>query len=142
MLDRYRGGEVLAIVNGLMGLACLIPALIVILLGQVGQNDLLIVIIFISGMLFGLAFITAVSSTTAFIKHNYPVTQWSVGIRLFTILFAIGQMLGPLMIGYIADYGGGLIVGLIVSGMILFLGSLSALQQRPLKTLNITKPSR
>ena len=142
MLDRYRGGEVLAVVNGLMGLACLIPAFIVILLGQVGQNDLLIVIIFISGMLFGLAFITAVSSTTAFIKHNYPVTQWSGGIRLFTILFAIGQMLGPLMIGYIADYGGGLVVGLIVSGVILFLGSFSALQQRPLKILNITKPSK
>jgi MFS family permease len=83
-----------------------------------------------SAILFGSSFVVAVSSTTAFVKHNYPRNQWSIGIRFFTILFATGQIIGPFLIGFIADHLGGLRMGLLVSTIILLTASLLAYRQK------------
>jgi MFS family permease len=99
-------------------------------LHQSGPNYLTLVFIMSSAMLFGSSFVVAVSSTTAFVKHNYPKNQWSIGIRFFTILFATGQIIGPFLIGFIADHLGGLPIGLLVSTMILLTASLLAYRQK------------
>jgi uncharacterized membrane protein YdjX (TVP38/TMEM64 family) len=76
--------------------------------------------------------VTAVSSTTAFVKHNFPQEDWVYGIRVFTIAFAIGQIIGPFMVGFISDRSGGLGLGLLFSAAILFIGSCIGFLQKPL----------
>ena len=46
------------------------------------------------------------------------------------IYFAAGQVAGPVITGALADLFGGLFAGLMVSGGVLFLGALIALNQR------------
>jgi MFS family permease len=130
MLDHYKGGQSLAILNTLLGLASLIPALMAIY--GVTLNALAIVGIFISGIMFGCVFLSAVASTTAFVKHNMPPADWVGGITAFTTIFAAGQIIGPTIAGWISDGQGGLASGLLFSGAALLLGGALATKQRPL----------
>ncbi|MFM8460578.1 MAG: YbfB/YjiJ family MFS transporter [Polynucleobacter victoriensis] len=130
MLDHYKGGQSLAILNTLLGFASLIPALMAIY--DVTLNTLAIVGIFISGIMFGCVFLSAVASTTAFVKHNMPPTDWVGGITAFTSIFAAGQIVGPTIAGWISDGKGGLASGLLFSGLALLLGGLLATKQKPL----------
>ena len=61
LLDRYRGGQPLALLNGLLGLATLLPAV-------TSAWPLMMV----SGLLFGAVFLSVVASTTALVRHNLP----------------------------------------------------------------------
>jgi predicted MFS family arabinose efflux permease len=122
LLDRYREGQPLAILNALVGLATIVPAL-------TSQWPLLLA----SGLLFGAVFLSVVASTTALVRHNLPASQWAAGISAFTIVFAAGQIVGPTVVGWIADGPGGLARGLLVSAGALWLGSVLALRQRPLE---------
>lgn len=133
MLDRFKGGQSLAILNTLLGIASLIPALIAIY--DVPLSPLILVSIFISGILFGGVFLSAVASTTAFVKHNMPPSDWVGGITAFTSIFAAGQIIGPTIAGWISDGQGGLARGLLFSGIALLLGGLIASRQKPLAQL-------
>ncbi len=130
MLDRFKGGESLAILNTILGVACLLPAVLTVI--QIELNALVTSLIFISGIVFGAVFLSAVASTTAFVKHNMPAQQWVGGITVFTSIFAVGQIIGPTVTGWISDGQGGLAQGLILSGCALLLGGLIALKQKPL----------
>lgn len=120
-LDRFRGGQALARLNGLLGLATVVPAL------TAAWPALLA-----SGLLFGAVFLSVVASTTALVRHNLPAAQWAGGISAFTIVFALGQIVGPTVVGWIADGPGGLERGLLFSACALWLGSALAWRQRPL----------
>lgn len=124
MLDRYRGGQAMAILNGLLGVATILPAL-----------TSAPALMFVSGLMFGGIFLSVVASTTALVRHNLPQHAWSSGISAFTIVFALGQIVGPSMIGWIADGPGGLQRGLVFSALALFIGALLASRQRPLLSL-------
>jgi predicted MFS family arabinose efflux permease len=121
MLDHFKGGQSLAILNALLALATVLPALT--------RNPFLI---FISGMLFGSIFLSVVASTTALVRHNLPQAAWPAGISGFTTVFAFGQIVGPSIVGWIADGAGGLARGLLFSAATLFIGALLALRQRAL----------
>ncbi len=127
LLDRYRGGQALAILNTLLGCATVLPAL-------TAAWPLML----LSGMLFGGVFLSIVASTTALVRHNLPQSQWGAGISAFTIVFAAGQIVGPTAVGWIADaWGGGndlagLQRGLIFSAMALWLGAVVAMRQKAL----------
>ena len=121
MLDRFRGGEPLAILNGILGAASILPAL-----------TSAAPIVFLSGVVFGAVFLSVVASTTALVRHNLPQEIWSSGISAFTVVFAFGQIVGPTIVGWIADGPGGLERGLIVSAIALFAGAALAYQQKPL----------
>ena len=121
LLDKYRGGQALAILNALLGIAIVIPALTVWLPALV-----------FSGILFGGVFLSVVASTTALVKHNLPPVSWVSGISAFTVVFASCQIVGPTMVGWIADGAGGLAHGLLVSAFALWLGALLAWRQKPL----------
>lgn len=119
LLDRYRGGQPQALLNGLLGLAIFIPVV-------TGYFPMLMV----SGLMFGGIFLSVVASTTALVRHNLPPSQWAAGISAFTIVFALGQIVGPSVVGWIADGTGGLTRGLAFSAGALWLGALIALRQR------------
>lgn len=121
MLDRFKGGQSMAILNGLLGIATLMPAL-----------TAMPVIVFASGLLFGAVFLSVVASTTALVRHNLPHAAWSAGISMFTTVFAFGQIVGPTIVGWIADGAGGLQQGLIFSACALFAGAGLAWRQRAL----------
>ncbi|MDR5759828.1 YbfB/YjiJ family MFS transporter [Caballeronia sp. LZ035] len=120
LLDRMRGGQALAILNALLAVATLVPAMIAHPLAA-----------FVSGALFGATFLSAVASTTAFVRHNLPSAQWARGINAFTIVFAFGQIVGPVVIGKISD-SAGLTRGLVYSALVLMVGALLAAFQKPL----------
>jgi hypothetical protein len=121
LLDRSRGGRALALLNGLLGVATLLPAL-----------TSAWPVVLASGLLFGGVFLSVVASTTALVRHNLPPAQWAGGISAFTIVFAAGQIVGPTVVGWIADGPGGLARGLVYSACALWLGALVAARQRPL----------
>lgn len=77
-------------------------------------------------------FLSVVASTTAFVRHNLPPAQWARGIGAFTVCFALGQIVGPVVVGLISDGAGGLARGLVFSAVALALGALFAWRQRPL----------
>ena len=60
------------------------------------------------------------------------VVSLAAGISAFTIVFAIGQIVGPTLVGYIADSAGGLTQGLLLSAITLWVGALLAWQQKAL----------
>jgi predicted MFS family arabinose efflux permease len=118
MLDRFKGGQSMAILNGLLGVATILPALTAAPL-----------LVFGSGLMFGAIFLSVVASTTALVRHNLPQHAWSSGISAFTMVFALGQIIGPSVIGWIADGPGGLQRGLIFSALALFIGAILASRQ-------------
>lgn len=119
LLDRYRDGRPLAMLNGLLGVATVLPVL-----------TSAWPVLLLSGLLFGGVFLSVVASTTALVRHNLPQTAWAGGISAFTIVFAMGQIIGPTMVGWIADGQGGLERGLLYSAVSLWAGALLALCQK------------
>ncbi|MDH6594299.1 putative MFS family arabinose efflux permease [Variovorax sp. TBS-050B] len=122
LLDRYRGGQPQALLNGLLGIATLLP----VLNASAG-------VALVSGLLFGAVFLSVVASTTALVRHNLPSVQWAQGISAFTIVFALGQIVGPTATGWISDGPGGLARGLVASAVVLWAGALLASRQRALR---------
>lgn len=121
LLDKYKGGQALAILNFLLGCAIVIPAL----------TDWLPALVF-SGVLFGGVFLSVVASTTALVRHNLSQAAWAKGISAFTVVFAAGQIVGPTMVGWIGDTKGGLAQGLLASAFALWVGALLAWRQKPI----------
>ncbi len=121
LLDREKGGRAMALLNGLLGIATVLPAV----------SDNFAVLMF-SGIVFGGVFLSIVASSTALVRHNLPQAQWATGISAFTVVFAAGQIAGPTMVGWIADGEGGLARGLLVSAMALWVGAGLAWRQKPL----------
>jgi predicted MFS family arabinose efflux permease len=91
------------------------------------------VLLGISALVFGVAFFAVVGSTTAFVRLNYPPSEWPAGIAAMTIAFGIGQTLGPIAVGAITDAVGSLSSALNVSAALLALGALLSAFQRKLK---------
>ena len=113
-------GRPAAVLNGLLGLATMMAA-----------TSQTFAWMLASGVLFGACFLQVVGSTTALVRHQWPAAQWAQGIALFTIIFAVGQIIGPTLVGWIADGAGGLQRGLAVSACILWAGAAIALWQKP-----------
>ena len=83
-------------------------------------------------LLFGAVFLSVVASTTAFVRHNLPQAQWAAGISAFTVLFALGQIVGPTVVGWVADGPGGLPRGRLSSAAAPWLGAALARRQKRL----------
>jgi predicted MFS family arabinose efflux permease len=125
MLQHYRGGQAMAWLNALLAIATVVPVATAHPLAT-----------FASGLLFGSVFLSVVASTTAMVRHNLPVAAWASGITAFTIVFALGQIIGPTLVGWLADGPGGLARGLATSAGVLAFGSLLASRQRPLAAVS------
>jgi predicted MFS family arabinose efflux permease len=123
LLERHRDGRPLAVLNGLLGMATILPAWT-----QAWP------LVLLSGALFGAVFLSVVASTTALVRHNLAQSAWASGIGAFTAVFALGQIVGPTVVGWIADGAGGLERGLWCSALALWAGALLATRQRSLVT--------
>ena len=121
MLDYFKGGESLAILNLVLAVVTALPAL---------TSE--VPVVFVSGMVFGAVFLSVVASTTALVRHNLPPSAWPAGISAFTTVFALGQIVGPTLVGWVADGAGGLERGLVVSAACLLLGAGLAWRQKAL----------
>ena len=121
LLQRQRGGGAMRLLNALLAIATLLPVL-----------SAQPITVFASGLLFGGVFLSVVASTTALVRHNLPSAAWPAGISAFTIVFAAGQIVGPTLVGWVADGAGGLRGGLACSAAVLALGALIAWGQKPL----------
>lgn len=88
--------------------------------------------IILSAVIFGMAFFIAPTSVTAYTRHNLPKAHWGEAIALYTILFASGQTLGPVGAGIIADLTGDLQGGMMAGVVLLVLGGIAGLIQKPL----------
>jgi predicted MFS family arabinose efflux permease len=119
LLQRHRGGRPMAVLNGLLAVATVLPVL------APGP-----VLALVSGALFGAVFLSVVGSTTALVRHNLPPAAWPAGISAFTVVFAAGQIVGPWLVGRLADGPGGLAQGFVLSAALLALGSGLASRQQ------------
>jgi len=131
LLDRHKSGRALAMLNALLGTATILPAL-----------TSAWPVVLLSGIVFGGVFLSVVASTTALVRHNLSAHDWPAGISAFTVVFAAGQIIGPVIVGWIADSAAssananeadGLARGLVFSAIALWLGALFASRQKALQ---------
>jgi predicted MFS family arabinose efflux permease len=121
VLGRNHHGRVTALLIGLTAVGAAIPLL--------GTSPVLLAA---SALIFGNAFFAVVSSTTAFARLNYPHEAWPKAIAMMTVAFGIGQTLGPIATGFITDKMGSLSYALNVSAVVLVLGVVACICQRPI----------
>lgn len=119
ILKRLRHGHAFAFLTGITATGAILPLIF-------GTVPMLLA----SGALFGSAFFAVVAATTAFVRRNLPQAQWASAIGVLTVVFGIGQMLGPVAIGLINDVTQNLSGGLWASVVLLCIAAtLGALQR-------------
>jgi predicted MFS family arabinose efflux permease len=121
VLARDRGGQATAIILGMNAVGAALPLL--------GDSVWWLAA---SAAIFGVAFFAVVASTTAFVRFNYPPEAWPRAIAAVTIVFGVGQILGPIAVGAITDAMGSLTAALFVSAAALAIGAIAAAFQKPL----------
>lgn len=94
-----------------------------------GTSTLLLAL---SAFIFGSAFFSVTTATTAFARLNYPPAAWPKAIGIITIMFSLGQALGPFATGAITDATGSLTYALYLSAAALVLGGVLCALQPPL----------
>ena len=73
----------------------------------------------LSAFFFGTAMFSVPTSITDLIKTSLPTTAWGPAMAVFTVVFAIGQSIGPVLTGWIADAAHSLNASLAASVVIL-----------------------
>lgn len=116
---RLKHGHAFALLSTLTALGGVVPLL------NSGS-----VALYASGAIFGCAFFSVVASTTVFVRRNYAEDVWGRTIGVLTVSFGLGQVLGPVVIGFVNDATGGLSSGLIASTVLLLLGASFGFFQR------------
>jgi predicted MFS family arabinose efflux permease len=57
----------------------------------------------LSAAIFGLGMNVTPSAISILVRQNMPMNQWAKGMTFFTMIFALGQSIGPVAAGAIAD---------------------------------------
>ena len=116
---RSRDGTALATMIGVTGLASILPVVV--------PNDIGVTISF---ALFGLVFLSTIAATTNLVRIARNAAQQAYWIGIFTVVFGVGQIVGPVATGAIADYLGSTNSVLVVSCGLLIVGAVIARYQR------------
>jgi len=122
VLARSAGGGALALACLATGAATLLP------IGLPNSVTALVV----SVVIFGLSFFMAPTAVTSFARKNLDQAAWGRAVGMFTVVFALGQIVGPVLAGFVSDITGSVSQGMAAAGLILILGAASASLQRPL----------
>lgn len=85
----------------------------------------------VSAALFGSAMFSIPSAVGVLIRQQLATPVWGAAMAVFTIVFASGQVAGPVVTGWLADVYGSLRPGLALSVAVLLAGAAVALAQRP-----------
>jgi predicted MFS family arabinose efflux permease len=84
----------------------------------------------LSAFFFGTAMFSVPTTITDLVKTSLPKSEWGPAIAVFTVVFAIGQSIGPVFTGWIADAAHSLNASLAASVVILLGASVAAMCQR------------
>ncbi|MEM6496645.1 MAG: YbfB/YjiJ family MFS transporter, partial [Pseudomonadota bacterium] len=118
VLAHYDNGLPLALATGATAVGTIVPLIWPTVEGLV-----------ISAALFGLSVFIAPSAVTSFSRKNLPAQLWGPALGLFTIIFAVGQTIGPVAAGAVGDGLGDIRYGLLGAGLVLGLAALIGLAQ-------------
>lgn len=94
----------------------------------------------LSALLFGGSMLAAPPAVTHFIRDTLPRAYWVSAMASITACFGVGQIIGPELVGYLADSRGGISTGFAASAASLFLGMIAALCQRPVTQTHVAAP--
>lgn len=130
VLASSRGGAALALSCAATGLGTLLP----LAFGWPAS-------VLASAAVFGLSFFIAPTSVTSFGRKNLAEAQWGASFALFTTVFAIGQMIGPVAAGAVGDHTDSISLGLFGAGVTLLLAAVVATAQKPLAEPSSPKAS-
>jgi predicted MFS family arabinose efflux permease len=83
----------------------------------------------LSALLFGGSVLAAPPAVTHFIRDALPRQYWVSAMGALTVCFGVGQIIGPELVGHLADSGGGIDAGFGASAAVLGLGLVVALCQ-------------
>lgn len=119
ILKRFLHGHAFAILTGITAIGAVLPLV---------SNT--VPMLLASAALFGSAFFAVVAATTAFVRRNLLQTQWASAIGILTVVFGIGQMLGPVAIGLVNDAMQNLSSGLWASVLLLLVAVMLGAFQR------------
>ena len=122
VLARSAGGGALALTCLATGAATLLPT------GLPGSTFALVT----SVLIFGLSFFMAPTAVTSFARKNLDQPAWGRAFAMFTTVFALGQIVGPVLAGIVSDAAGSVAQGMAMAGLVLLAGAATASLQRPL----------
>ncbi len=117
-LRHWVGGRMLSAAMAMLAAGALLPLL-----------DARFVSVMMSAALFGASMWNIPGSVTNLVKRARRKPAWGPVMATFTIVFATGQIIGPVFTGWLADLAS-LKVGLAVSVALLLFGAAVALLQR------------
>lgn len=118
-LRHWSGGSMLSCALAVLALGAALPLL-----------DARFAPMLVSAALFGSAMWNVPSAITNLVKQQRLPSRWAPAVATFTSVFAAGQVVGPVMTGWLADWLGSLRPGLIGSVAVLALGAVIAAFQR------------
>jgi len=118
-LERWQPTATLAMASAVIGVGAGIPLYSTSLPAMI-----------LSALFFGGAMFTAPASVTALVKTSLPKAAWGSAVAVFTVVFAVGQAIGPVLTGWLADATHSLYAGLAGSVAILLAASATAMCQR------------
>lgn len=81
----------------------------------------------LSAVLFGGSFIVVVSAITGLVRERLPSDRWGDAISRITVIFGLGQVLGPVLAGLLGDTDAGLRIGLAGSVLALATGAVASI---------------
>ncbi len=87
-------------------------------------------VMIVSAVLFGGAMFIVPAGVTDLVKSSLPKSAWAPAMSVFTVAFAVGQSIGPLLSGWLVDATHSFAASLGVSVAILLAGSACATSQR------------
>jgi len=118
-LDRLRHGLCFGLLVGLNALGAALPFALHGLPG-----------IMSSALLFGATFFTTVAATSAFVSRLPLTMERAAVIRAFTVAFGVGQLAGPVAVGWATDVAGTLTAPLIFAVAFIFAGAVIGAAQK------------
>lgn len=119
LLHRLRGGRAPALLIAVVAAGALLPLL-----------SRAVPVSFASAALFGISFLAVVTAVTHVARTTLEPPLWTAAIATLTTGFALGQCIGPIASGVLADRTDGVRAGLLLSVAILLVGAVTCLAQR------------
>jgi predicted MFS family arabinose efflux permease len=87
-------------------------------------------VVFVSAIGYGVSFLVVPAAITSLVHGAVPRANWTAALASFTVVFAVGQMVGPYLAGVLADsYGAG--ATLVWTAALCAAGSVASLTVRP-----------
>lgn len=118
-LEKLTGGKGLALVMAMLTVGSLLPII---------SNSPAFV--FGSAIIFGGSFLSVVTAVTTIARRSLQPHHWTPAIALLTVVFAIGQSVGPVLAGVLSNGPSGVKLGLELSSIVLALGGIVGVMQR------------